>query len=93
LRFIGLQLFSQKRKKSLTTLVYLCTKDLTIIDRKERMEMKTRMDWPKEVKMKMRACAQHYRKSGYDWQLVEAKVRRNWLPNHAEYILHLYYNR
>ena len=55
--------------------------------------MKTRMDWPKEVKMKMRACAQHYRKSGYDWQLVEAKVRRNWLPNHAEYILHLYYNR
>jgi len=32
LRFIGLQLFSQKRKKSLTSVVYLCTKDSTIID-------------------------------------------------------------
>lgn len=34
----------------------------------------------------------YYRKSGSDYQFVERKVRANWLPDMAEYILHLYYN-
>ena len=56
------------------------------------LEFTTKIDWSAETAKRMRACANHYRKSGYDWQLVEAKVRRNWLPDNADYVLHLYYN-
>ena len=52
--------------------------------------MKT--DWTKKEDYRLRAVAKYYQKSGYDWQLVEKKIRQNWLPEYAEFIIHCYYN-
>jgi len=44
------------------------------------------------IKKELRRTAKRYQKSGYDWQYVEKKVRANYLPWAAEYILNCYYN-
>jgi hypothetical protein len=65
-----------------------------IVERKGRNEMESkRWDGLSETQKATAAqVAKRYRKTSYDWNYVERKVRARWQSLMAEYILHLYYN-